>query len=101
MREGDLPDQLLQGLLRLVAQGLDVLEVGEDVLAGLPLLVGEVPERHVLLGPHLVLLAGGVDVVLALQLLGDGLLQQPAALRDDGAELVADRLVHRRLDPQN
>ena len=60
-----------------------------------PLLVGEVAERHVLLGPHLVLLAGGVDAVLALQLLGDGLLQQPAALRHDRAELVADRLVHR------
>ena len=97
MREGDLPDQLLQGLFPLVAQGLDVLEVSENVLTGLLLLVGEVRQRHVILGLHLVLLTGGVDVILALQLLGDGLLQQPAALRDDRTELVADSLVHRRL----
>ena len=88
-----------RALLRLEAQRLDVLEVGEDVLPGLPLLVGEVSERHVVLGPHLVLLAGGVDVVTALQLLGDGLLQQPAALGHDRAEPVADRLVHRLLTP--
>ena len=83
-----------RALLRLVTQGLDVLEVVEDLLTGLPLLVVEVPHRHVVLDLHLVLLPGGVDVVLALQLLGDGLLQQPAALGHDRAELVANRLIH-------
>ena len=96
MCEGDLTDQLLKSLFVLVAQSNYKFEVGEDVLAGLPLLVGKVPQRHILLRTHLVLLAAGVDVVPALQLPGDGFLQQPAALRDDRTELVADSLVHRR-----
>ena len=37
VREGDLPDQLLNRLPRLVAQGPDVIKMGKNVLAGLPL----------------------------------------------------------------
>ena len=33
MREGDLPHQLLERFLRLEAEGLDVVQVVEEVLA--------------------------------------------------------------------
>lgn len=67
MREGDFPHQLVEGILRLEATGLDVAKVIENILACRLLLFGQVGHLGVRIGGDLILL--GEDAVLPLKLL--------------------------------
>ena len=66
--------------------------VVEDILAGGLLLVAEVGHVGVRVGRDLIL--PGEDPVLALQRLAALVFEQPATLRHDVPELVAEFLVH-------
>ena len=66
VREGDLPHKLSQGILGLVAEGLDVPQVSLDVTAITLVLVGQVLHPAFVFDMDLILLAAFVDAELSL-----------------------------------
>ena len=66
VREGDLPHQLSQGVLGLVAEGLDVSQVSLDVPAIALVLFGQVLHPAFVFDMDLILLAAFVNAELPL-----------------------------------
>ena len=97
MREGDLTDELVEGFAWLVADGLDVVQVLDEVLTAGTVLVREVPHAGHFLDMNLALLACCVDAEVPLKRLDRGVLQGLPALGDDVAQFIADGLVHESL----
>src|SRR5271156_1718305 len=73
MREGNFPNQLIEGFLRLEATSFDVAEVIENILACRLLLFGQVGHLGVRIGGNLILL--GEYAILSLKLLRNGFLE--------------------------
>lgn len=83
VREGNLANQLSKGILGLVAERLDVLEMIENVPTVLDIFIRQVRQARLLFD-----LAAGVDPKLALQLRGNRVFQQLAALGDTFRSLL-------------
>ena len=66
MREGNLPDELIKGLLGLAAARFDVFEMVENILAVGLVLFGEVRHACFIFNMHLTLVAA-VDAELPLK----------------------------------
>ena len=66
MGEGDLPHQLCQGVLGLVAESLDVSQVSLDVPTIALVLLGQVLHPAFVFDVDLILLAAGVNAELSL-----------------------------------
>ena len=93
VREGDLSHELSQGILGLVAKGLDVSQVGHEIAPTALVFGGELQTRFIF-DMDLIPLATGRNAELSLEYLRNGLFEQLAALRHDVSEFVAGALVH-------
>ena len=92
MREGDFPNQRIEGIRRLEPTSLDVGVVIENVSASRLFFIASLRHLGDGIGRHLILL--GEDSALAYEFLRNGVFQQCAILRHDVAKYVADLLVY-------
>jgi hypothetical protein len=95
MREGDFSNQLVKGFICFESTSFDVPEVIEDVFASRLLLFCQMRHLCVWIGSDLVLLCE--DAELAFQGIASFVFKQPATLRNDVSEFIANLLVHVRI----